>query len=426
MDRPRNENGQFLPRVDGIERGRSLNRTPTQGSPSLTSLSRSRSRSPSRSRSRSHSPPQDPPIFDPAALAQMGPQQMQVLMMQMMMQNQALMQENARRDRERDRKDREDREERKRQRDIESSTPSLPKEKTPHVNHPEPFSGTRSDRLESFLTRCRQVFLLQPRVYTTETSKVAFMASFLTGIAASAVDPLLKAQFDGEEPPELNSVQAFSDYLEASFGDPDPKGTARRALANLSMTGSAVEYFSSLRKYFAILGWKEDAPIVDRALAGLSETLKDEVVRHPYGFETLNELSAYCIPLDNRLRARKVEKDAKRIQNDKFSQGSNSSTSTHHQPRSKEHSKPSFVPSIPVFSSPVPTPTPIVGTRGSAHVEPSSSFQPRPKLSREELDQREKNGCCRYCGQAGHTYADCKKKQASDLRKAGLLNPPKA
>jgi len=422
MSRTRNERGQFRQREDTIERGRTLNRTPTQDHPSEGSLSPPPpSRSPSPRRHDSRSPSPTPlPQFDPAAMAQMDPQQMQVLMMQMMMQNQALMQDNARRDRHRERRDREEREERRRQREVDSHTPAPSKEKTPHVNHPEKFSGIRADRLESFLTRCRQVFLLQPRIYTTETSKVAFMASFLTDIASAAVDPLLKAQFDGEEPPELASVQAFSDYLEAGFGDPDPKGTARTALAELSMTGTAVEYFSNLRKYFAILGWKEHAPIVDRALAGLSDILKDEVVRHPYGFETLNELSAYCIPLDNRLRARRAEKESGRKQNDKSSHGSNPHSNPHSH-RSKEHSKPSF--SAP--SSSLPPPNAVVRTQSSAHVNDSNSFQLRPKLTREELDQREKDGLCRYCGQSGHSFADCRKKIAADKRKAEGY-PPKA
>jgi hypothetical protein len=72
------------------------------------------------------------------------------------------------------------------------------------------------------------------------------MASFLSGYAAAAVDPLVKAQQEGEDPEELSSVQAFSRYLESSFGDPNPKATAQFELANLLMTGTAVEYFSKL------------------------------------------------------------------------------------------------------------------------------------------------------------------------------------
>jgi len=36
------------------------------------------------------------------------------------------------------------------------------------------------------------------------------MASFLCDFASAAVDPLLKAQLDGGDPPELLSVEAFS------------------------------------------------------------------------------------------------------------------------------------------------------------------------------------------------------------------------
>jgi polynucleotide 5'-kinase involved in rRNA processing len=86
---------------------------------------------------------------------------MQQMMMQMMVANQMLMQENARRDRERDERDREER----RRRRFKLSTPAVVEPKNPHVNYPEVFDGSRADKLESFLTRCRQVFLLQPQVY---------------------------------------------------------------------------------------------------------------------------------------------------------------------------------------------------------------------------------------------------------------------
>lgn len=219
--RPRNQNGQFAHGQDELEieraeleRGWSLARSPVNSNltpvPSNHSPSRSPSSSWSRSRSRSQTPTPTPhPEINFAAIGQMTPQQMQAMMMGMMQQNQILMQENARRDRQRERREREDWEERRRLREVASLTPAPSKEKTPHVNHPVPFNGD-SDWLEPFLTRCWQVFLLQSWIYPTENVKVAFMASFLCDFASAAVDPLLKAQLDGGDPPELLSVEAFS------------------------------------------------------------------------------------------------------------------------------------------------------------------------------------------------------------------------
>lgn len=67
-------------------------------SPGIERIKGERSASPDRP----PSPAPLPPILDPAAIAVMTPQQMQVMMVWMMLQNQAMMQENLRRDRERE------------------------------------------------------------------------------------------------------------------------------------------------------------------------------------------------------------------------------------------------------------------------------------------------------------------------------------
>lgn len=347
-------------------------------------------------------------------LANMSPQQIQGLLLQMVAQSAETNRQLVELQRDRIR--------------AESVPLSNGSERAPHVNPPEPFSGSKPDKLESFLTRCRQVFTLQPNTYQTERQRVGYMASFLTGPAAQAVDPLLQIQQqDDYTPQEISSVAAFSEYLEASFGDPDPKGSARRGLATLTMTGTAVEYFSSLRRYFAVLRWTEQAPIVDRAMAGLSEELKDEVARHGNDFESLNELSAFCIPLDNRLRARRAEKAVKNRDGDKsFSFQSRSNV-----PVAPVVSHPSN-PSVP--GRPLPAvPQKAVQTSGGMLGSPSPRMWTEGvKLSREELDRREAEGKCRYCGGVGHKVHECSKRQFAEQRKnnfwggGGSNVPPKA
>jgi len=156
------------------------------------------------------------------------------------------------------------------------------------------------------------------------------------------------------------------------------------------MTGSAAEYFASLRKYYSILGWTKQGPLVDRAMAGLSEALKDKVVRNPYPFESIDQLALYCVPLDNRIRARRQEKEeARRARDEKNNSNSNrnqhSKNSSHSQSQahSRSHSKPSFSSnSNPTPSTSNPVPVAVVRTQSPADVNGwNSNSSPYPKLT---------------------------------------------
>jgi hypothetical protein len=110
MPRPnRGENGQFLP--GGTDRSTSFVEPPLdaqgQDPPLDDEFDQERENSmtplPPQSRTGSPDPPRNPPlpqfpVIDPAAIGQMDAAGMQQMMMQMMVANQMLMQENARRD----------------------------------------------------------------------------------------------------------------------------------------------------------------------------------------------------------------------------------------------------------------------------------------------------------------------------------------
>jgi hypothetical protein len=58
----------------------------------------------------------------------------------------------------------------------------------------------------------------------------------------------------------------------------------------------------------AILGWKDQDPIIDKAIEGLKPNLKDEIARQRLVPKTLSELITFIIPLDNRLYEREQER----------------------------------------------------------------------------------------------------------------------
>jgi len=101
------------------------------------------------------------------------------------------------------------------------------------------------------------------------------MISLLRGTPLLAVRPLLSQI---PSPIILEDFTLFVDYLRTNYGDPDEKGTARRKLKALRQVGPASSYFAEFQQYIAILGWKDQDPIVDRAIHGLKPYLKDEVM----------------------------------------------------------------------------------------------------------------------------------------------------
>lgn len=143
------------------------------------------------------------------------------------------------------------------------------------------------------------------------------------------------------------------------------------------MTGTAVEYFSNLRRYFAILGWQEQGPILLKARKGLSMTLKDEVARQPFPFLNLDDLAQFCIFLDNQLRARKAERDVENKSNDNSSSNSQSHSNSHSISGSKDHSNRTQSSS---------SPTVVIKPQAVALVMNASSNPPFQKLSREDID----------------------------------------
>jgi len=131
------------------------------------------------------------------------------------------------------------------------------------------------------------------------------MISLLRGTPLLAVRPLLSQI---PSPIILEDFTLFVDYLRTNYGDPDEKGTARRKLKALRQIGPASSYFAEFQQYIAILGWKDQDPIVDRAIDGLKPYLKDEVAKTGLQPRSLSDLISFIVPLDNRLYEREQER----------------------------------------------------------------------------------------------------------------------
>ena len=131
------------------------------------------------------------------------------------------------------------------------------------------------------------------------------MISFLRDSPLLAIRPHLGQT---EKPDFLVEYPKFINYLKTNFRDPDEKSSARQGLCALRQTASASPYFAEFNQYIAILGWKDQEPIVDKAVEGLSSSIKDELARARRNFDNLSELINFVIPLDNRLYEKELER----------------------------------------------------------------------------------------------------------------------
>ena len=273
-----------------------------------------------------------------------------------------------------------------------SATPFSSPPKEPKVKDPEVFKGDRR-LLSAFLTEIELVFTLQSSRFTSDITKINYVISYLRDSPLLAIRPYLGLPLL-EQPDFMISYVALVEYLKTNYGDPDEKGTARRKLRSLEQTSSASAYFAELNQYIAILGWRDQEPVIDRAIFGLKSGLKDELARSGRTFDTLSELIGFVIPLDNRLYDRELEKKKE---------------------NEKARTTVSVVKTSPATVTVSATPPTVANTSASLAVPTARTTNappPRASYARGPVGEGEKTrrrleNCCIYCGDKSHLISAC-------------------
>jgi hypothetical protein len=106
------------------------------------------------------------------------------------------------------------------------------------------------------------------------------------------------------------SPQALLTYLETSFGNPDPIGTARRELHELKQSKHFSAYLTEFRRIIGKLKYN-DAAQMDALENALSNKLTDALV-FTIRLNTMAEYEGQLLALDNRIKAREEEKQGSR------------------------------------------------------------------------------------------------------------------
>jgi hypothetical protein len=208
----------------------------------------------------------------------------------------------------------------------------------------------------------------------------------------------------------FESPAALLTYLETSFGDPDPIGTARRELHDLRQTKDFGAYLTEFRRIMGKLNYDNNAQM-DALEQGLSPKLKDALVFTTRPI-TMAEYENQLLVLDNKLKAREEERKG-----------------------SRNHMG-QFVAPPPVSSF---TPGGLAPMDLSATQWQNRNNNPRPpveqrhhlvngirRITPAEKAWRRANGRCDFCGEAGHAFATCPRKQQPrhTMHGASLSAPP--
>ena len=276
-----------------------------------------------------------------------------------------------------------------------AAPPARPDPAKTKLRAPDPFDGTESNKLRSFLVQCQLNFADRPTAFATDRAKVNYAMSYLKGVALAWFEPYyLEVATPGVPPPLfMTDYEAFCEELKTNFGPSDPVGDAESKLRTLSMKSDQriAKYVVNFNRLATQVLWGENA-LRYQFYAGLPDRIKDQIanVGKP---ATLTDLRTLAQNIDHRYWERKAE----------VTRESKPSSSN-------PHNKPS--PSSSSFQK--------SGTSSASTPKAFSSKKPNishllseGKLTDSERQRRIKENLCMYCGASGHMAKDCRKRSST-------------
>ncbi|KAL0176948.1 hypothetical protein M9458_029278 [Cirrhinus mrigala] len=222
---------------------------------------------------------------------------------------------------------------------------------------PAPYAGG-AEECNGFLLQCSLVFTMQPALYPTDQSQIAFITSLLTGPALRWAETIWH-----QGGPAAHSIHTFTTHFKEVFGRSDREVSAGEQLYHLKQgLMSTQEYSLRFRTLAAASGWNERSLLTTYRL-GLEPKLRLQLAAldDNMGLEKFIQLSLRC---------------SKRIQSYQCNQ----------EPVNNALLRPS---------------------------EPASPSEPEPmilesgRFTSAERQRRLTRGLCMYCGASGHVRLNC-------------------
>ncbi|MBW0555994.1 hypothetical protein O181_095709 [Austropuccinia psidii MF-1] len=113
-----------------------------------------------------------------------------------------------------------------------------PEFKTPSMKAPDSFDGTQAHKLRGLIKSCQLIFHNDPANFFSDTKKVLYSTSFLTGRAGKWIEPYLYNISNADPSYLLNNWQLFETELFTLFCDPKEVRQAEQELDNFRRKGS--------------------------------------------------------------------------------------------------------------------------------------------------------------------------------------------
>ena len=283
--------------------------------------------------------------------------------------------------------------------------PTTSQQYRPKVGTPDLFNGKKAG-LFDYLSQLDLYFQLREFEFQNDSQRILFAGSFLRENAAAWFQALQLKRNNGKRVvPELEHWGTFVQSFKDSFGEIDHHNQVIRRIYKLKQTTAASDFAAQFQRMAAELSWEEE-PLCALFMEGLKEPLQREIrARELQLPDTLQDFIRTAVKIDD-LMFEKQQTDRK--------------TYRPYQPFARN---PSQIQNN-AFARPAPpmameldaTAPPRPKYRGNrshtaAAATPTQHITRqaprRGKLTAQEREQRQRDGLCLYCGNAGHVVANC-------------------
>ena len=274
--------------------------------------------------------------------------------------------------------------------DLQRTNPNpgegAPTDHKKYASIPDPphFSEGRAD-YRTFKSKLKEKLRGDGHRFRDPEHQMSYAVGFLKGKAYRMVEPL-------RESGDIDTIEHLFDFLDATYDDPDKKGTAERELQKLKQgTKEFSAHLSEFQSLMAVLRWDERAK---RAALynSLSEEIKDVLASTPY--PAPEEYMPYVRMIqhvDQQLRARSAEKRGKGPVNPTTS---NKPVQTRPAPSTSTNPRDSW--DNPRYTGAAPM---------------DLSGQRRTPEQQALYDRRRTEGACTSCGSKDHWRRDCNRRR---------------
>jgi len=274
---------------------------------------------------------------------------------------------------------------------------SKPKQKA-KLREPDPFDGSDSRKLRSFLALCQLNFRSQSSAFSDDASKVNYALSYLKGTALDWFEPALTNP--DYEDTWLENWDEFVAHLRYNFGPADPVGDAEEGLDALRMRDGQkiAKYNVEFNKFAAIVEWGDSA-LKHAYYKGLPDRIKDSLV-HLKKPDTLAALRSSAQTVDVRYWERRSEKTRDQPSSSKPDKASTSDHKSSDKDKGKDKKSNDSKSNKNSGSN-------------SGNQKKTSDLADKlgkdGKLTQQERQRRFDNNLCMFCGGEGHIASDCTK-----------------